>query len=481
MTDIIEKLELITPDVIENQKKKKSNVTEISKWPGLIVTDKDKVLKSRANLTRILTSYDANFSDLFCFNQNTHEIEILDDRKLMQKTKIEKGYFDDTVSNQIAGYISNTYYVDYKSNEVADEVEVIALQNSVNPIKSFLTKARINAPEIDPFPIIQKYLNIEDTEYNRIVLDLFFRGAIARVLSPSVRFDYCLDLVGKQGAGKTNFLRQIFLGFYEEIESFSGKDDLIKMVGAWVVNDDELVATKKSTFEEVKRAITRTKLSYRPPYGRATKRTNVDFVYTRTTNHTQHLGDATGDRRFLPVKVNYADDKQLKKISEDDLTAIWGNYYRSYYENDKLYYDDYEEEGKLIAIEREKYKYVDDITERINWYLETYIPSDFYSKSVKGHDRRNYYYDLEEKGTAYRDANDQIKWVGDTPRDRVNIRDMVSEIFPTDYDQKKIKAKAKLFLDNLDGWEYKKSVRFGEKFTSGWIVELENFKKIPTP
>lgn len=58
---------------------------------------------------------------------------------------------------------------------------------------------------------------------------------------------------------------------------------------------------------------------------------------------------------------------------------------------------------------------------------------------------------------------------------------MVSEIFPTDYDQKKIKAKAKLFLDNLDGWEYKKSVRFGEKFTSGWIVELENFKKIPTP
>ncbi|WP_203268756.1 hypothetical protein [Streptococcus uberis] len=45
MTDIIEKLELITPDVIENQKKKKSKVTEISKWPGLIVTDKDKVLK----------------------------------------------------------------------------------------------------------------------------------------------------------------------------------------------------------------------------------------------------------------------------------------------------------------------------------------------------------------------------------------------------------------------------------------------------
>lgn len=468
MTDIIEELELITPDVTEKPKQKKSNITEISKWPGLIVTEKDKVLKSRANLTRILTSYDANFSNLFSFNQNTHEIEILDDRKLLQKTKIKKGYFDDTVSNQIAGYISNTYYVDYKSNEVADEVEIIALQNATNPIKSFLTQARINAPDTDPFPIIQKYLNIEDTKYNRIVFDLFFRGAIARVLSPSIRFDYCLDLVGKQGAGKTNFLRQIFLGFYEEIESFSGKDDLIKMIGAWVVNDDELVATKKSSFEEVKRAITRTKLSYRPPYGRATKRTNVDFVYTRTTNHTQHLGDATGDRRFLPVKVNYADDKQLKKISEEDLTAIWGNYYRAYYENDKLYYDDYEEEGKLIAIEREKYKYVDDITERINWYLETYIPSDFYSKSVKGHDRRNYYFDLEEKGTAYRDANDQIEWVGDTPRDRVNIRDMVSEIFPTDYDQKKIKAKAKLFLDNLDGWEYKKQIRFGSKVTTGW-------------
>ncbi|ESR08715.1 VapE domain-containing protein, partial [Streptococcus iniae] len=251
-------------------------------------------------------------------------------------------------------------------------------------------------------------------------------------------------------------------------ETFTGKDDLLKMVDAWVVNDDELVATKKSTFEEVKRAITRTKLSYRPPYGRATKRTNVDFVYTRTTNHTQHLGDATGDRRFLPVKVNYADNKQLKKITEDDLTAIWGNYYRAYYKNDKLYYDDYEEEGKLIAAEREKYKYVDDITERINWYLETYIPSDFYSKSVTGLNRRNYYYDLEEKGTAYRDVNDQIEWVADTPRDRVNTRDMISEIFPNDHDQKRIKAKAKMYFDNLDGWEYKKSINFGKKVTSGW-------------
>lgn len=468
MTDVLEELDLITNDVTEDKKNKKSNVTDISKWAGLIVTEKDKVQKCRANLTRILTRVDENLMNLFSYNENTHEIEILDNRNLPQNSKIKKGFFDDTVSNQIAGYISNTYYVDFKSHEVAEEVEVIALQNSINPIKSFLTKARINAPDVDPFPIIQKYLNIDDNEYNRVVLDLFFRGAIARVLEPSVRFDYCLDLVGKQGAGKTNFLRQIFLGFYEEISTFNSKDDLIKMVSAWVVNDDELVATHKSTFEEVKRAITMTKVSYRPPYGRATKRSNVDFVYTRTTNHTQHLGDATGDRRFIPVKVNYSSDEQLKKISEDDLIAIWGNYYRSYYENSKLYYDDFEENGKLIATEREKYKYVDDVIERINWYLETYIPSDFYSKSVKGYDRRNYYYDLEEKGTAYRDANNQIEWNGDTPRDKVNMRDMVSEIFSTDNDQRRIKAKAKMYFDNLDGWQYKTKLRFGSKTTSGW-------------
>ncbi|WP_037583107.1 hypothetical protein, partial [Streptococcus iniae] len=67
MTDIIEELDELVPEKVEKNKKEKSNITPISKWPGLIVTDKDKVIKTRANLTRILTSYDTNFSDLFSY------------------------------------------------------------------------------------------------------------------------------------------------------------------------------------------------------------------------------------------------------------------------------------------------------------------------------------------------------------------------------------------------------------------------------
>ena len=32
----------------------------------------------------------------------------------------------------------------------------------------------------DPFDILRHYLNIKDDEYNRIIMDLFFRGAVAK-------------------------------------------------------------------------------------------------------------------------------------------------------------------------------------------------------------------------------------------------------------------------------------------------------------
>ncbi|WP_416308974.1 VapE domain-containing protein [Streptococcus infantarius] len=52
---------------------------------------------------------------------------------------------------------------------------------------------------------------------------------MVRVYHAGVQFDYCLDFVGKQGTGKSTFLREVFKGFYTEVETFTEKDDLLKM------------------------------------------------------------------------------------------------------------------------------------------------------------------------------------------------------------------------------------------------------------
>lgn len=48
-----------------------------------LIKNKDGVtVAKRANLTKLLTYYDENLTDLFMYNETTHNIEILEDRKL---------------------------------------------------------------------------------------------------------------------------------------------------------------------------------------------------------------------------------------------------------------------------------------------------------------------------------------------------------------------------------------------------------------
>src|SRR5699024_4310346 len=325
-------------------------------------------------------------------------------------------------------------------------------------------------------------MNIEDRQYNRIVLDLFFRGAIARVYHAGVQFDYCLDFVGKQGTGKSTFLREVFKGFYTEVETFTEKDDLLKMAGSWLVNDDEMVASssKKASFDIIKRVITAREIRIRRPYGKNTETIPVDYVFSRTTNNKGHLKDATGDRRFLVIDVLPRKEGQLNKISDQDFMDIWGGYFKSYEKNKKLYYDENSEEGKLISQNREKHKYRDDVIERLEWYLSIKIPEDFYSPKYQDYIRKQYYTDMENYGVGYRNEADRgngVEWVGTVERDRLTVKDVMKEIFKDDdiEQPKTIRNKIKLYLDNSDQWEYKKNIRFSpfgsNRRTDGYLKQ----------
>lgn len=445
---------------------------DLAKMP-LILDSKGKPKRNRANLTKILTYFDDNLTDLFIFNEATHNIEIVADRALGIHL-LKKGLYDDIATKQIASYIANRYFLDYKNHEIADEVEAVAVTKSYHPIKDFLADCLKNKVERDPFAIIREYLNIKESSYNRLAFDLFFRGAIARALTPGVQFDFCLDLVGPQGGRKTTFLRQIFKEWYtDQISTFNARDDLAVMVQAWAVNDDELVATSKLNFGELKKAITVTSVTYRPPYGRSSLTIPVDFVFSRTTNETDHLGDATGDRRFLGVEVGKTTAGHKKKITADDLRDIWGNYYASYLRNSKLYYDEDEPEWQLIEKEREKFKKVDGDIELLEWYLSQPIPEDFFSPRVKTYHRKGYYYDLRSTGVAvppdYRDSSQPPEWRGTVERDRVAVADIVEEIYDKRQGDRKLTRKIRLYFDNSPFWEKKKSIKFGKRQASGYL------------
>lgn len=463
----------IIKDDISNMEKTTSPQSEHKKEIiyELTFNENGSLKKTARNLLNLFRGADTKLKGLFRYNEAINDITV-SGRKLSEGYELIEGRLTDTHYSQLWGYIAERWGVEYRENDIYKAIIIIANQNIYNPIKERLNKSLETCDrDKDPFTIIQKYIHIEDSRYNRLVLDLAFRGAVARVIHKGVQFDFCLDLVGKQGTGKTTFLREIFKGFYSEVNSYTDKDDILKMMESWAVNDDELVASNRVSFAELKRIITQREIKIRRPYGRMTTTIPVDFIFTRTTNEKGHLKDATGDRRFYPIEVLDRIDDMPNRMSSNDLRDIWGNYYHSYLANNVLFYEPNSEEGRIIALERNKYRRQDEIIDKLEWYLSIPIPINFYEPSTLKHERKLYYNDIEELGIAYRTKSDQdrgVEWIGTKVRDRLTINDVIAEIFSDERDPK-LKHKIRLYMDNLDNWRYSKRILLGKRLARGYI------------
>ena len=55
--------------------------------------------------------------------------------------------------------------------------------------------------------LLPDYLGVEKSQYSTECMKLFMLGAISRAYKPGCKFDYMPVFVGKQGIGKSTFLR----------------------------------------------------------------------------------------------------------------------------------------------------------------------------------------------------------------------------------------------------------------------------------
>ena len=208
-------------------------------------------------------------------------------------------------------------------------IDSVARANSYNPVIDYFEKCLAKwdkKPRLDDF--LQKYLGADESEATKLTVRLWFMGAVAKGYNPLTKFDYVLDLVGGQGIGKTTLLREIApCGFYtDQFNSFTDKDDKAELKNALIVNDDEMTASNRSSFEVVKKFITEQVFRYRPSYGKYIMTFNKGFVMARTTNEVQHLKDKSGDRRFLSIKC---DEKRqrvhpVEGLKQEEIDQVWG-------------------------------------------------------------------------------------------------------------------------------------------------------------
>ncbi|MDG6176379.1 virulence-associated E family protein [Lactococcus formosensis] len=421
---------------------------------------KDDGIKVNSSYNVLLAlKTDWNINGSLKYNEFTEDCEITKQLK-MGDTTFEPGELPSNFESVLTIYLEQELGVSFTGVAIKNGLEAFFTQKKYNPVKDFMEackeswdgKERINS-------LFQQYLGAEDTELIQKIALLFFVAAVKKVYEPDFKFDYVLDLVGGQGIGKTSILQKVGgIWYTDSITDFQNKDNFDLMIRSLIVNDDEMVASKKMGFAELKSFISKTHLRFRKAYARRAQEYAKKFVIARTTNEVAYLRDKTGERRFLPVMVGMQKQEHHPMNMSDDLVKqIWG-------EAMVLYHDGYptvfskDEEAELEKY-REQFMYVDEIEIMLDEYLDMPVPQDW---DKMGSTQQYSYTQAYINNTSTKATGQKTK------QNKIATRDILSNVFSSDAKNQKLAKKINYLMTNKSEWEVK-AFKANNKTVKGFV------------
>lgn len=323
------------------------------------------VNKSIVNM-EIILERDPLLTGTFRFNEFTAETDVV---KSNSELMFKKGQLIDAYVDQLASYVEGKYGVLFDNQKIRSAIVVIAMRHKYNPVQDYLKKAYQSWDHQERLKhVMTDYLGVEDSEVTHLTTKVYFTGAVAKAFNPKTKFDFVMDLVGGQGAGKTSFLQKIApLGYYtDQFSTFDNKDDFAVMRRALIVNDDEMTATNAASFEVLKKFVTLQEFEYRKPYGHQAERFDKNFVMARTTNELYYLKDKTGERRFLPLHVSKSAQKYhpVTDLTDEYVQQLWGEAMQLYQEGFSFALTP--EQEQMLNNHRRNFMYTDALEDRID-------------------------------------------------------------------------------------------------------------------
>ena len=363
-------------------------------------------------------------------------------------------------------YLEKVYGITGKE-KIYDASGLCALKNTFNDVKKYLTELpawdgveRLNKLFID-------YLGAEDNKYVREVAKKSFVAAVARAMTPGVKYDHMPILSGPQGIGKSTLLRIMSRNWFNDsLVTFEGKEASEVIQGSWIVEVGELSGMSKSETNIVKQFISKTSDKYREAYGRRTGEFPRKCVFFGTTNESEFLRDATGNRRFWPVDVGEQQPvKSVFKDLEKEVDLIWSEAFFYWQMGESLYLC--KEIEELAREEQENHMELSDKEGAIVEFMLRELPENWNAYTI---DQRKSYW-----------AFDYKNYVGQkVKRDRICVAEIWIECFGKDIGsiRKFESIEISGILKNLKGVErIKTNARFGcHGFQKGFKV-LDRFHK----
>lgn len=297
-----------------DEKKKREEARKPPVIPGLewreqlIVDDKYKP-KCRVHNYAVVLDNDERFKGSLHYNEFSDLIyyrdRIITDSDIIGIKAQLEGEFDGKVA----------------SADVFDAVVLTAQRHSIHPVRQYLAGLRWDGIERIKY-FFSDHCGTPNDEYHQGAAIAHFISAVKRIAEPGCQVDLMVVLESNQGWGKTSLWNALYGDWYREVtESLSSKDFFQCLRGAWCADFGEMHQIRKADVERYKQIITIRSDSYRPSYGRCVKVFPRECIFVGGTNQEQWLTDATGGRRFLPVRLAKRVDVRLVAEARDQLFA----------------------------------------------------------------------------------------------------------------------------------------------------------------
>lgn len=363
--EYMQSLEYLDEPADNTEYKADTNIVPMRDWQELLHKTEKGVIKYGAYNVLLILHNDPEFKGLFKYDTRRSQV-VLSRDAYHNKAGVNLG----SVPMNVASRIDEKYNINVSVQNINDYIESEALTHyKIDPVKELFNKAYANWDGKKRMEtLFIDYLGVQDTSISRKITRVFFDGLVHKVKNPFIKFDRVLDLVGDQGIGKTRIFEILGGEYYtDNIVSLTDKDDKIEMSRNLIVNDDEMAVTNKMSFEDLKKFVSETSLTFRKPYGRNSVTVGKGFVIVRSTNNIEYLKDKTGNRRFMTLVVDKENrTKNIKDFTRKEALQILGEAAHEFVKNDNIT----EDEGltpEMLAIAQEQSHYT---TEEENVIIE---------------------------------------------------------------------------------------------------------------
>lgn len=272
----------------------------------------NKLVPCLENVTLILAN-DSDFRGCFARNELSGETELVKKPPQVQGVLLpRRGPVDDYILSYTRIALSAMLKLRVGADLAAQGIEAAARQQCFNPLQDYLKPIEWDGTQrIGTW--LARYLGVEPSDYAAAVGRWWLMSAVARAFKPGCKADHILVLEGAQGAGKSSAAAILggswYLGKLPPLRDYDKAAHALS--GAWVIELGELDAFRGAASSQVKDFLTLSIDRYREPYARYHVTRPRSCVFIGTTNDAHYLRDATGARRFWPVRVGSVDLEAL--------------------------------------------------------------------------------------------------------------------------------------------------------------------------